>query len=253
MSDIWNVIRYGGVFFIGVLAAALGATVGGGGLLSVPFLIFVGLPPHIAIATNRFGSVGVSVGALAKFSREQKIVWKYVVPFSAIAIVGGYIGARILLQVDEKLLSRIIGFALLALLPLFLIKRDFGITRVHVTRMKEIMGYAVYFLISVWGGFFAAGSGIFNRYAWTHFFGLTMTEVAATGKIPWLVSSLVVLVTFIRAGVVHYPYGVTLFFGMLAGGYFGAHVAVKKGDAWVKRMFVVFVIISAAQLIFSPR
>ena len=244
------IVSYIGVFLIGALAAAIGATVGGGGVLSVPFLMFVGLPPHVAIATNRFGSVGVSVGALAKFAREQKIVWKYVVPLSLIAVMGGYIGARILLTVDEKLLSRLIGFILLALLPILFLRRELGVSRTHVTRLKEILGYAIYFLISLWGGFFAAGSGIFNRYAWTHFFGMTMTEVAATGKIPWLLTSLVVLVTFIRAGVVHYPYGITLFAGMLAGGYAGAHIAVKKGDFWVKRAFAVFVVVSAIQLIF---
>jgi len=224
--------------------------VGGGGLLSVPFLIFVGLPPQIAIATNRFGSVGVSIGALAKFLRQQKIVWKYVIPFSAIAVVGGYAGARLLLIVDEALLSRIIGFILLALLPLLFLRRDTGVVRGQVTKVKKITGYIIYVLTSVWGGFFTAGSGIVNRYAWTHFFGLTMTEVAATGKIPWLLTSLVVSATFIRAGVVHYGYGITLFVGMLVGGYLGAHWAVKKGDVWVKRAFAVFVVISAIQLIF---
>ena len=135
-------------------------------------------------------------------------------------------------------------------MPIVFLKRDFGTVRVKATKGKELLGYCVDFLISIWGGFFAAGSGIFNRYAWTHFFGLTMVEVAATGKIPWLLTSLVVLVTFIRAGVVHYGYGITLFVGMLVGGYLGAHWAVKKGDVWVKRAFAVFVIISAMQLIF---
>lgn len=245
-----ELFQYVGVFLVGVIAAVLGATVGGGGLLSVPFLMLVGLPPHMAIATNRFGSVGVSAGALAKFGRTEKVVWKYVLPLSIIAIAGGYLGARLLLVVDEALLSRIVGIILLALLPLVLLKRDFGIVRVHKSRGKELVGYCVNFFISVWGGFFAAGGGIFNRYALTHFFGLTMVEVAATGKIPWLLTSLVVLVTFIRAGVVHYVYGIILFFGMLVGGYLGAHWAMKKGDLWVKRAFAVFVVISAAQLIF---
>lgn len=89
-----------------------------------------------------------------------------------------------------------------------------------------------------------------NRYAWMHFFGLTMVEVTATNKIPWFAGSIVVLYVFIRAGMVHYPFAVTLFFGMLAGGWLGAHWAVKKGDLWVKRAFAVFVVISAIQLIF---
>lgn len=243
-------INYLGVFLIGVLAAGIGATVGGGGLLSIPFLIWAGLPPQIAIATNRFGSVGLSVGALAKFSKERRVVWRYVISFTLISMAGGYLGARILLAVDEKLLSKIVGAVLLGLLPFIILQKDMGVVRTVVKKGREVLGYLAYFVVSIWGGFFAGGAGIFNRYIYTYFFGLTMVEASATNKIPWIVSSLVVLATFIYNDVVHYGYGVTLFIGMLVGGYLGAHWAVKKGDLWVKRAFVVFVLISAAQLIF---
>jgi uncharacterized membrane protein YfcA len=152
--------------------------------------------------------------------------------------------------VDDAVLSRIVGFILLALLPVIFIHKDMGVRRERVTAVRKFIGYCLDFLISVWGGFFAAGGGILNRYVWMHFFGLTIIEVSATNKIPWLVSSVVVLLTFIFAGVVHYAYGLTLFLGMLVGGYLGAHWAVKRGDRWVKRAFVVFVVISAVQLIF---
>ena len=98
-----EIIKLVATFFVGVFASFIGSMVGSGGLISIPFLIFLGLPPHIAIATNRVGAFGLQLGALARFLKSKEIAWKYVGWFSVLALVAGQVGSRLLLQTDEAL------------------------------------------------------------------------------------------------------------------------------------------------------
>lgn len=81
------------------------------------------------------------------------------------------------------------------------------------------------------------------------FFGMSINRSSATNKIPGLLLSVSTLIVFVSHGIVNWVYGIDLFFGMLAGGYLGAHTALKKGDAWVKAVFVVVVVVSAVKLV----
>jgi len=77
-----------------------------------------------------------------------------------------------------------------------------------------------------------------------------MLEVLATNIIPWLALTISSLVIFALNGIIDYKIGIVLLIGMTVGGYIGAHVAIKKGDLWVKRLFVFLVIISGIKLLF---
>lgn len=100
------------------------------------------------------------------------------------------------------------------------------------------------------GGFFGQGTGPLVFYVFTYFLGFTMIEVLATGVIPWFVLSVSSLVIFALHGIIDYKNGLMLFIGMAIGGYLGAHVAIQKGDVWVKRLFVLFVIASSIKMLF---
>lgn len=235
-------------FFIGILASFIGAIVGGGGLISIPFLMFLGLPPQIAIATNKFGAVGLSIGSITKFKKE-KIIWEYVIPFSILAVIGGVIGANLLLEINENYLSKIVGIILLVLLPFVFMKKDFGIKNINSTKKQKILGSVVYFLLMIFGGFFGGGAGTLIIGTLIYFFGFKIIEANATDMVPWFIVSVISLIVFIINGIVSYYVGITLFFGMLVGGYYGAHTAIKKGDKWVKSLFIVLVIISSIKIL----
>ncbi|MCA9460331.1 MAG: sulfite exporter TauE/SafE family protein, partial [Nanoarchaeota archaeon] len=158
-------------FIIGVLASFIGAIVGSGGLISIPFLMFLGLPPQIAIATNKFGAVGLSIGSITKFKKEKKIIWKYILPFSILAIIGGIIGAKLLINIDEDYLSKIVGLILLILLPFIFLKKDLGIKNKKPSKQMKIIGSIIYFLLMIFGGFFGGGAGALIITTLIYFFG----------------------------------------------------------------------------------
>jgi uncharacterized membrane protein YfcA len=167
-----------------------------------------------------------------------------------ISLLGSLIGANILVNIDPKILRNIIGVMLLFLLPLIFLKRDLGIQRSEVGRNKLIVGAVIYFLVQIFAAAFFGGAGTLISYTLMFFFGLTIIEATATKIIPWFFLSISSLIIFALKGIVDYKIGAVLLIGMSLGGYIGAHMALKKGDAWVKRLFFFFVIISVIKLLF---
>ncbi len=237
------------VLLVGVATGFFDSVIGAGGLISVPSLIFLGLPPQIAIATDRFGTIGQTLAALFKFWKAKKIVWTYVPVLAIIALVGSLIGANILLNIDPKILESVVGVIILVVLPLIFLKRDIGVKRFKTSKSNKIIGLAIYFFIMIFGGFFGQGTGPMIFYALTFFLGFTMIEVLATGVIPWFVLSISSLAIFALNGIIDYKIGIILLIGMAIGGYIGAHIAIKKGNQWVKTLFVMVVIISGMKLL----
>ncbi len=239
-----------GVFLLGVVSSFVGSMVGGSSLIAIPFLIFAGLPPQTAIATIKLGAIGSSVSATYKFWKGKKIIFKYVLPLSVAAVAGSYIGANILLQIDKQILSTLIGAAMLLILPVIFFKKKIGVEKVEASPGRKYVGYFLYFIVAVWGGFFSAGWGAMALYIFMSVFGMTIVEGSATGMIPWFLASVMSLSVFAMNGIVDYSYGVVLLLGMFLGGYLGAHTAIKKGDKWVKIIFALMIIGSAIKLLF---
>lgn len=237
------------VFAVGVAASVIGTMVGGGSLLSIPLLIFLGLPPQVAIATDRFAALGGAATALCKFSLSNKIVWRFVPVLAATSLAGSLIGARLLVDAETQLLRFVVGILLIALVPFLFLKHDFGITRRGVTKQRIAIGHALYFLVQVLAGFFHAGTGTMIYFILMAFFGVTIIEVAATQMLPFIVLAVSSSIVFAAAELIDYSLGFVLMAGTAVGGYLGAHIAVRNGERWVRRVFVVVVLISASQLL----
>ncbi|MBI4163848.1 MAG: sulfite exporter TauE/SafE family protein [Candidatus Aenigmarchaeota archaeon] len=237
------------IFGIGVATGFFDSLVGAGGLISIPSLIFLGIPPQTAIATDRFGTIGQTLSALYKFWKAKGIVWKYVPILSILALAGSLIGSIILLNVDTKILESVIVILVLVLVPLVLLKRSFGVKSVKTSKFKNIIGLFLYFLIMIFAGFFGQGTGPMTSYVVIFFLGFTMIENLGTGIIPWFVLSISSVIIFAFNGIIDYQIGIVLLVGMAIGGYLGAHIAIKKGNVWVKRLFVLFVVVLSVKLL----
>ncbi len=247
MPEIITIIS---VLLIGIATGFVDTTISSGGLISVPFLIFMGLSPASAIATDRLGSIGQTLTSLPKFWKEKKVLWKYVPFFTILSMVGAMIGANILLNLNQNTLNKIIGTVILILLPLIFLKPELGIKRKKTSKLKLGIGFSLYFLLTIFSGFFGAGTGTISIYMIMYLFGFTIIEIMATGKIPWFVLSLTSLIVFAKSGIINYSFGIVLFIGGAVGGYLGTHLVLKKGNQWVKRLFIVVVIIAAIRLLF---
>ncbi len=238
------------VLIVGIAASFIGSVAGGGGgLLSIPVLILMGLPPNIAIATNRFGSLGLAGSSIYKFAKSKKIIYSYAPVFIILAIIGSIIGANLLLQIDVQLLSKIVGIFILLPLPLLFIKNK-GLKREKPSKLSRNFGYAAYFLVAVYDAFFGAGTGLMAIYILVFTVGLPLIESMALDRISSVFSAVLATIIFAYFGIINYQVGIVLLIGMALGGYIGTRTAIKKGNKFVKLAFVIVIIASAIKLIF---
>lgn len=112
------------IFIIGIISGFLGATVGSGGMITVPVLLFLGFPPNVAVATNKAGNIGCFLSAVKEYWKNKKIDWNIAIPLSAIMIIGSIIGTQIIVRLDTGFLEKLIAIVILIFLPfLFLSKK----------------------------------------------------------------------------------------------------------------------------------
>ncbi len=237
------------VFIVGIVASFFSASVGGSAMISIPALIFLGLPPQIAIATDRLGGLGSQATSLYKFWKAEKIVWVFTPILVGVSLVGSIIGANILLSVDPEILQKLVGVLLLVFLPFVFFNKNIGISRTETSKLKKIIGYIVYFILQTFNSFFGVGVGPFFFYTLVLAFGLSMVEASATRVIPLMTMAISSVVIFAHKGIINYEVGIVLLVGMAIGGYIGAHVALKKGSAWIKGLFAVVVVTASIKLL----
>ncbi len=237
------------VFLVGIATGFFDSVLNAGGFVSIPSLVFLGLPPHVAIATDRFGALGRSSAAFLRYRKEKHILWRYVPILAAISLVASLAGAGLLVSVGSALPKWAVGVFLLAVLPFLFLKKGIGTIHLEHSRLRKALGLAVAFVIIVFGSFFGQGVGILVFYALTLFLGFTLIEVLATTTLPGFVYCIASVSVFALGGIINYPTGIILLIGMASGGYIGAHTAIKTGNKWLKRLFAAFALAAGLALI----
>ncbi|MBN1105419.1 MAG: sulfite exporter TauE/SafE family protein [Deltaproteobacteria bacterium] len=243
----WNLLI---IFVVGAVAGFFGSLTGGGGLITVPALILAGLPPHIAVATNRLGSVGLFSTSWYKFHQKGSIDYRIALVVGIPFLIGSVFGARLLLQVDEALLKRFIALFTLLILAFMAFRSDVGIRKRQrsIRGWEYLLGGTLAGIIGIYAGFYAPGFGLFLAYVQILLFGQTFIESAATWKIGAVLFSVTTSVMFAFNDLILYPAAVVLFAGMSAGSYLGAHYSDRIGNVWVKRFFVAVVLITTLKM-----
>lgn len=234
----------------GVAAGFVGAATGGAGVLSIPALIFLGLPTNQAIATNALATLGMVASALPRYYQAKQVRLRTGIKLIPLAIVGGFLGSKALVRLDVDALTVVVGILLLLLIPVVLLNPDKGIKTFRAGKDRVVLGYVVYFLIMVYGGFLGAGAGIFAMYALIFFLGMTYIQGKATISIPTFFLAGTAFLVFVAHGLVNWKLGIPMTVGMFIGGAVGAKVALEKGNSWVRIIFVVVTLGSAIKLLF---
>lgn len=240
------------IFVLGITGGIVGSISGGYGLISIPILLLLGIPPHVALGISNFGGIGSRIGNLIKFYQHKNIgvSWKDILILTLISVPATIIGAKLVISVDPESLTKIMGAVLLILLPLMFSKRDLGVKEDRAKGSKRIGAHILFFICRVWSGFFSPGSGLIETYIKMKAYGYTILQGKAVTRIPHILADLGGVIVFIVAGFMNWRYAIIMFIGMLIGGYFGMGFAIKKGDAWLKPIIGVIIITTAIKMIF---
>lgn len=233
------------LFFAGAIGGALNSVAGGGSFIAFPALLFTGVPPIPANATN---TIALWTGAAASggaYRKRLDVPRKVMIPLLIASLTGGLAGALLLLRTPAHTFMRVLPWLTLGATLLFAFGKKIAGGRRSVIEHEAGGGAlvaATFFqlCVAVYGGYFGGGMGIVMLAMLA---ALGMSDIHAMNALKSVMGFVingVAVVTFVAAGAVYWKHGTVMIAGAIAGGFLGAHYAMKLPQAWI-RWFVVLV------------
>ena len=237
------------LFMVGAIAGCIDIIAGGGGLISIPVLLSLGISPASAIATNKLQASGSILFASCYFVRNGIVELKSMRLAIIMTFVGAVVGGWLILRIDATILRLVLPFLLIAIALYFLLAPSAGkfdrTQRVTVSTFAMIAAFPLGF----YDGFFGPGAGTFITLAFVSLLGFNLSKATAHAKILNCTSVLASLAYFILFGEIVWSAGLVMLCGQLIGGYLGARMVVKNGQTIIRPLVVVICIAMAIKLI----
>jgi uncharacterized membrane protein YfcA len=233
------------LFFAGALGGGINAVAGGGSFVSFPALLFTGVAPIQANATN---TLALCIGTTASggaYPQKLNIPARIMIPLVLTSVIGGLAGAFLLIKTPAQTFLHVLPWLMLGATLLFAFGKHLtgrisaGIS--HDASNAAVTGASIFeFVVAVYGGYFGGGLGIMNLAMLA---ALGMTDIHAMNKLKVILGGVingVATVTFVATGVIVWPQAIVMTAGSILGGYSSAHYSQKVPQAWVKA-FVILV------------
>lgn len=235
----------------GLAAGFINANAGGGSLLTLPLLMFLGLPANVANGTNRVAILLQNVIGVRTFHSEKilKISTDYRLALPAIA--GAIIGALVAVEINVQLLEKIIAGLMVVMLLLIVFKPEVWVKERagEVNPKPTILQYFIFFFIGLYGGFIQMGVGFFLLVGLVLGCGYDLVKANAIKLFIILMYTIFSLAVFMFNGQVDWVAGLILAAGNMAGAWLGAKFAVKGGAKYVRYILILSLVIVILNLI----
>lgn len=237
------------VFF---LTSVVGVVTGSNSLIAVPAMFQLGIDPKVAVATNMFGLVFMSIGGTIPFLRQGKIDRRTVTPFIIITLIASALGALLVGILSGNALKLIVSGAMIFVALFTLLRRNAGVSNDRPPMAYAVpLTYLLTFVLGVYGGLFSGGYVTILTAVCVGIYGMKYGEAVASTKLINVFSSAIATAVFMWQGLVDYKLGVMIGVAMFAGAYVGAHYATKLNDVWLRRIFLTTVLLLAAKTLYD--
>lgn len=238
---------------VGFVSGFINTVAGGGSLISLPVLIFMGMPGAVANGTNRVAILSQNIFAVTGFnSKGVKLPFPYSLYLGLASLIGGFIGAKLAVDIDDVLFNRILAvIMILVVLNLVFESRSKRTLQEEKLDFKsKAIGLGSFFLLGIYGGFIQAGIGFLVIAVLTkiHHFGLVKTNYIKV--FAAIVYTGVAVLVFALDNKIVWITGLILAVGQGIGGWYASRWSVDKGEVWIKRVMVIAVIGLAIKLWF---
>ena len=235
---------------VGALAGAINTVAGGGSLITIPALIFLGLPPAAANATNRVGVFLQSVVATIQFGRAGKLPFRRSWPSLLAACIGAAVGAQLSVSLDEDVFRRVIGVAMLVMLGLLLLQPKRWLKEgLRARTVPAPLEWAAFFLIGAYGGFLQAGVGLFLLTGLVLLNGQDLLHANGIKSLMVAAFTVPALTIYLANDLVEWVPGLSVALGSVIGAWWGTRLAVGYGPRLVRVVLITVVVVAAARLL----
>jgi uncharacterized membrane protein YfcA len=238
------------LFCAGFAAGLIDSIAGGGGLITVPVLMGIGLPPQVALGTNKLQATFGSGSAMLHFIRAGTVKMGDCRAGILWTAVGAACGVWTVQLLDATILRQLIPWLLAAIAVYTLLSPRLGVKDSHA-RMKARPFYLLFGLsIGFYDGFFGPGTGSFWTMALMLLLGCSMLRATATTKVMNFTSNFVALIFFLSAGQVRFVEGLVMGIGQFLGARVGSRLVIKRGTAFIRPVFITVVLALVGRLIY---
>ncbi|NLO92575.1 MAG: TSUP family transporter [Elusimicrobia bacterium] len=225
-------------FAVSAVAGWIDAIAGGGGLLTLPFLLNLGLPPALAIGTNKLQSTFGSMAASWRFASSGHVDKAVALRGALAAFLGSLCGAWLLQRLDPRLLAWLLPFLLSGVLAYMLFSPGFGQSRGAARFALRPLLCGLGLALGFYDGFFGPGTGTLWAAALVGLGGLELLGATGYAKIMNFSSNAAALCLFVIGGNISYEIGAVMAIGQLLGSRLGASMAIKRGPAFVRPLLL---------------
>ena len=237
---------------IGFLSGVINTLAGGGSLITLPILIFLGLPPNVANGTNRVAIVFQSLSGAIGYKSKGISSFPFNLYIGIIASIGSYLGAQIAVDIPGKIFNKILAIVLIVSgISILLVNKELVLNFSERLKGKYLFFSLIFFFfIGVYGGFINAGIGIVIMLFLNHFNYMNLIRANATKVVVVFIYSTVALIVFLFNGAVDWEIGFLMAFGTIFGAWFASRWSIKKGDRVIRKLMLVTIFVISIKLWF---
>ena len=240
------------LILVGFVAGTINTIAGGGSLLSLPILIFLGLPPGIANGTNRIAILFQNIFTTAGFKSKGVITFPFSIYVGISALFGAILGAQIAVDIKGETFNKILAIIMVLVVFFMVFKpKNKQLNLSEKTTGKSLwLSVFLFFFVGVYGGFIQAGVGFIMLLILSSVNNFSLVKSNAIKVTVALIYTFSAVAVFAYNDKINWKLGLVLAIGNAAGGWFASRWSVKKGDGLVKKFLVVMVISMAIKLWF---
>lgn len=227
------------LFLAAFFAGLIDTIAGGGGLLTIPALLSVGMTPIEALSTNKLQSVFGTFTATIYFIKKKLVDLSQMKLMIFMAFFGSILGGFTLMQIDSSILERVIPILLIFIGIYFLVTKNIGEVEKHKLVSSTLYSFTFVLLIGFYDGFFGPGTGSFFTICFIFFLGYNISRATAETKVLNFMTNFAALLFFLVFGQINFIVGFLMAIGQVLGAIIGAKLVVKKGQKLIRPLIVI--------------
>lgn len=239
------------LFAAGLVAGFVDSIAGGGGLIALPALLSLGIPPTLALGTNKFQGTFGSLFAALHYRAAGLVRFRQTIFGIATTAIGALCGTLLVQRIDNSILKTVVTGLLLLIFLHVLFAPQVG-NQDRRARLSKNVFYLVFgFGLGFYDGFFGPGVGSFWAIALVSLLGLNLKSATAHTKTMNFTSNIVSLMAFVLSGQVLFKIGLSMAAGQFVGASLGARLVILKGTKFIRIFFLCVVVATLGKMIFS--
>lgn len=251
--DIWEILL---LILVGFLAGVINVMAGGGSLLTMPLLIFMGLDSAMANGTNRIAILFQNATAITGFKSKGQSAGRYGIILGISALFGAILGSKIALEIPDGVFNKILAAVMVVVVVMTIInpalKLKEGEELIEKLDLKhKILGVIAIFFTGIYGGFIQAGTGLFIMAALSFINKYNLLKANVAKASIMFIYTLSALMIFALDGKINLLFGLSLALSMSAGAWWASRWSTGKGQKYIKWFMIISVIFMAIALWFK--